>query len=142
MFKMSYKIFENVQQTQAVFRELTNAKFDDVKSAYKVKRMLKELDGEYNEFLKMRAEVQKECEWEKLEEDEKRTPKLLNEADIKAKVESLLETEVDMKWGPLTLSEITFIKPSASDLGVLEHIADPAEIEALATPDSPTLASV
>lgn len=130
-FKMSYKVFEDINTTQETFRSLARTQFKEVKSAYKVKRMMEELDKEYNEFLKMKAEVQKECDWEKVPEDEKRQPKLLNEDVIKGKISSLLDTEVDMKWGPMTLEEIEAVKPTAMQLNVLEKLADPTVFDSL-----------
>lgn len=133
-FKMSYKVFEDINTTQETFRSLARTQFKEVKSAYKVKRMMEELDKEYNEFLKMKAEVQKECKWEKPPEKTAPSdwkPKLINEKEIKEKIDSLLDTEVDMKWGPMTLEEIEAVKPTAMQLNVLEKLADPTVFDSL-----------
>lgn len=153
-FTVTNKQITMPQFNQTMGKIYQNQQFDDVKSAYKMKRLVQKIETVQKRFYEMYGEIQKkyviEVEQETKNEETGEVKKEMvkkidpeRQQEFTNKINELGEIEVEIDWHQLSLKDLEGLKLTAMELTNIEAIleADLSELPESQPPRTSSSAS-
>jgi|GEM_PF-4219906 len=133
-FKVKYKEITIPKFNQLLSDIYKNQAFDDVRTSYKIKRLVGHIEAAQKRFYQLYSDLQKEFVVEVIEKNAKgedaKVKKINPEkkAEFSKKIEELGSIETEIPWHKLTLDDIQGLKITAFDLSHIAVILDDSDV--------------
>ena len=139
-FKVKFSEITMPTFNQTVGKIYQGQEFDDIKKAYKLKRLVEKIEIHQKSFYSMYQDIQKTFLIDVPAEGEVAATKTIDPEradEFKKKIEELGQTEVDVDWHQMTLNDLEGMKITARDLAMIEPILDPSSLSDLQEVEQP-----
>lgn len=115
--KISYKFFKEYPLTRVLISKIMAAKFPEIKSSYRVKKMVETLGSEFEIYKDILKEKESIIKWE--------DKKVVNSEEVKKVFTEFYNHEFVIPMEPLSLEELKHIKDiTPKEIEILEMISD------------------
>jgi len=115
---ITYSFFKDYPTTRILIQKMMNSSYPDIKTGYKVKKLVMSLSKEFEIFGDLLKDTEKVIEWEE--------GKVSNNEAVNKAFEDFYAHEVSLGVEPLGLEEVSHIKDlTPREIELLEMISEP-----------------
>lgn len=121
---ITYSFFKDYPTTRILIQKMMNSSYPDIKTGYKVKKLVMSLSKEFEIFGDLLKDTEKVIEWE--------DGKVTNSDAVNKAFEDFYSHEFSIGVDPLGLEEVSYIKDvTPREIELLEMVSEPRIFDSL-----------
>jgi len=121
---ITYSFFKDYPTTRILIQKMMNSSYPDIKTGYKVKKLVMSLSKEFEIFGDLLKDTEKVIEWE--------DGKVTNSDAVSKAFEDFYSHEFSIGVDPLGLEEVSYIKDvTPREIELLEMVSEPRIFDSL-----------